>query len=152
MIFEPGFPVFRETVSAICWPALCWLERRFAFFSPVWADGLCHIFGIEVVRATITLFFHCITHAVLICILKISGKIITASVYWWMDFAPFFANQGMISHPLYFSWEKSAWWITPLAIRSFTRGSAFVRPAWRVSTVLQTILRSATPHGFVMFE
>jgi len=31
----PGFPVFREAVSAIDRPALCWLEGDFAFFSTV---------------------------------------------------------------------------------------------------------------------
>ena len=35
MRFEPGFPVFREAVFATDWPALCWLEGDFAFFSPV---------------------------------------------------------------------------------------------------------------------
>jgi hypothetical protein len=32
---EPGFPVFREAVSAIHWPALGWLEGDFALFSTV---------------------------------------------------------------------------------------------------------------------
>jgi hypothetical protein len=32
---EPGFPVLREAVSAIYWPALCWLEWDFALFSTV---------------------------------------------------------------------------------------------------------------------
>jgi hypothetical protein len=32
---EPGFPVLREAVSAIYWPALCWLEGDFALFSTV---------------------------------------------------------------------------------------------------------------------
>jgi hypothetical protein len=32
---EPGFPVFREAVSAIDRPALGWLEGDFALFSTV---------------------------------------------------------------------------------------------------------------------
>jgi len=60
---EPGFPVFREAVSAIDRPALGWLEGDFALFSTVWADCLCHFSGTEVSRATKTLSFHCITRA-----------------------------------------------------------------------------------------
>ena len=59
----PGFPVFWETVSAIDRPALSWLEGDFALFSTIRTDCLCHFSGTEVSRATITLFFHCITHA-----------------------------------------------------------------------------------------
>jgi len=32
---EPGFPVFREAVPAIDWPAFGWLERNFAFLATV---------------------------------------------------------------------------------------------------------------------
>jgi len=32
---EPGFPVFRQAIPAIYWPALGWLERHFAFFATV---------------------------------------------------------------------------------------------------------------------
>ncbi len=60
---EPGFPVFREAVSAIDRPALCWLEGDFALFSTVRTDCLCHFSGTEVSRTTKTLSFHCITHA-----------------------------------------------------------------------------------------
>ena len=60
---EPGFPVFREAVSAIDWSALCWLEGDFTFFSTVCTDCLCHFSGTEVSRATKTLSFHCITLA-----------------------------------------------------------------------------------------
>jgi len=35
MRLEPGFPVFREAVSAIDRPALSWLEGDFALFSTV---------------------------------------------------------------------------------------------------------------------
>jgi hypothetical protein len=35
MRLEPGFPVFREAVSAIDRPALGWLEGDFALFSTV---------------------------------------------------------------------------------------------------------------------
>jgi hypothetical protein len=37
---EPGFPVFREAVSAIDRPALCWLEGDFALFSTVFVISL----------------------------------------------------------------------------------------------------------------
>jgi hypothetical protein len=32
---EPGFPVFREAVTAVNRTAFCWLERYFAFFPTV---------------------------------------------------------------------------------------------------------------------
>jgi len=32
---EPGFPVFRQAIPAIYWPALGWLEWHFAFFATV---------------------------------------------------------------------------------------------------------------------
>jgi hypothetical protein len=32
---EPGFPVFRQAIPAINWPALGWLEWHFAFFATV---------------------------------------------------------------------------------------------------------------------
>jgi hypothetical protein len=32
---EPGFPVFRQAIPAIYWPALGWLERHFAFLTAV---------------------------------------------------------------------------------------------------------------------
>jgi hypothetical protein len=57
---EPGFPVFREAVSAIHRPALCWLEGDFALFSTVCADSLCHFSGTEVFRTTKILSLHCI--------------------------------------------------------------------------------------------
>ena len=32
---EPGFPVFRQAIPAIYWPALGWLEWHFAFLTAV---------------------------------------------------------------------------------------------------------------------
>jgi len=32
---EPGFPVFRQAIPAIYWPAFSWLEWHFAFFATV---------------------------------------------------------------------------------------------------------------------
>jgi len=32
---EPGFPVFRQAIPAIYWPAFGWLEWHFAFFATV---------------------------------------------------------------------------------------------------------------------
>jgi len=32
---EPGFPVFRQAIPAIYWPALGWLEWHFAFLATV---------------------------------------------------------------------------------------------------------------------
>jgi hypothetical protein len=32
---EPGFPVFRQAIPAIYWPALGWLEWHFAFLAAV---------------------------------------------------------------------------------------------------------------------
>ncbi len=39
---EPGFPVFREAVTAINRAAFGRLERNFAFFSAVRAGAFCH--------------------------------------------------------------------------------------------------------------
>ena len=126
---EPGFPVFREAVSAIHWPALCWLEGDFALFSAVCADCLCHLSGTEVSRTTKTLSLHGITHAAFNLPINNSAKSIntSASLRKGLPFKK--TTQGMISHPLNFSWEKSARWITPSSMRSFTRGRMSVRPA-----------------------
>jgi hypothetical protein len=32
---EPGFPVLWEAVSAIDWPALCWLKGDFTFATAI---------------------------------------------------------------------------------------------------------------------
>jgi hypothetical protein len=32
---EPGFPVFRQAIPAIYWPAFGWLEGNFAFLAAV---------------------------------------------------------------------------------------------------------------------
>jgi hypothetical protein len=79
---EPGFPVFREAVSAIYWPALCWLEGDFALFSTVCADCLCHFSGTEVSRTTKTLSLHCITLAAFNLPINISAKSINTSAPW----------------------------------------------------------------------
>jgi hypothetical protein len=126
---EPGFPVFREAVSAIHWPALCWLEGDFTLFSTVCADCLCHFSGTEVSRTTKTLSLHCFTHAASNLHINISAKCINTSAPGRKPAPCKNTPYGMISHPLNFSWEKSKRRMTPSSMRSFTRGRTPVRPA-----------------------
>jgi hypothetical protein len=50
---EPGFPVFREAVTAVNRPALSRFEGNFAFLSTVRTGCLCHFAGSEIPRPSV---------------------------------------------------------------------------------------------------